>query len=156
MSADDNIPEHCPGVGTEQSGKAAACEGCPNQSICASAGPAPPDPDIDTIAQRLEAVKHKILILSGKGGVGKSTVTANIARCLATTHDKEVGVLDVDLCGPSQPTIMGCQGESVHQSGCGWSPVFVDDNLSLMSAGFLLPTEGVSLSQSRCKSRLQV
>ena len=81
----------------------------------------------------------------GKGGVGKSTVTANLARCLATTYNKEVGVLDIDLCGPSQPTIMGCQGESVHQSGSGWSPVFVDDNLSLMSAGFLLPTEDTAL-----------
>ena len=35
---DENIPEQCPGTGTEQSGKAAACEGCPNQQICASAG----------------------------------------------------------------------------------------------------------------------
>jgi len=138
MGETENIPEHCPGVGTEESGKADACNGCPNQKICASAGPALPDPDVDTIAQRLENVKHKILILSGKGGVGKSTVTANIARCLSTKFDKEVGVLDVDICGPSQPTILGCQGESVHQSGSGWSPVFVDDNLSLMSAGFLM------------------
>ena len=82
-------------------------------------------------------MKHKVLVLSGKGGVGKSTVTANLARCLASVHDLEVGVLDIDLCGPSQPTILGCQGESVHQSGSGWSPVFVDDNLSLMSAGYV-------------------
>ena len=81
----------------------------------------------------------------GKGGVGKSTVTANLARCLATVHNKEVGVLDIDLCGPSQPTILGCQGESVHQSGSGWSPVFVDDGLSLMSAGFLLPSPDTAL-----------
>ena len=39
--------------------------------------------------------------MSGKGGVGKSTVTANLARCLASVHDLEVGVLDIDLCGPS-------------------------------------------------------
>ena len=83
-----------------------------------------------------------IVFSEGKGGVGKSTVTANVARCLASVHNKEVGVLDVDLCGPSQPTILGCEGESVHQSGSGWSPVFVDDNLSLMSAGFLLPSQG--------------
>jgi len=145
MAMDENVPDECPGVGTEESGKASACDGCPNQKICASAGPAAPDPDIDIIAERLSGVKHKLLILSGKGGVGKSTVTANLVRCLATTHNKEVGVLDIDLCGPSQPTIMGCQGESVHQSGSGWSPVFVDDNLSLMSAGFLLPTEDTAL-----------
>ena len=97
------------------------------------------------IAERLAGVKHKILVLSGKGGVGKSTVTANLARCLASVGDSEVGVLDIDLCGPSQPTILGCAGETVHQSGSGWSPVFVDDNLSLMSAGFLLPSPDTAL-----------
>ena len=66
MAMDENVPEECPGVGTEQSGKASACDGCPNQKICASAGPAPPDPDIDIIAERLSGVKHKILILSGE------------------------------------------------------------------------------------------
>jgi len=133
-------PESCPGTGTEESGKAAACEGCPNQSICAAAGPAQPDPDVALIADRLSGVKHKILVLSGKGGVGKSTVTANIARALAQNEDISVGVLDIDLCGPSMPRIMGCEGEGVHQSGSGWSPVYVEDNLSIMSAGFLLPS----------------
>ena len=66
MAMDENVPEECPGVGTEQSGKASACDGCPNQKICASAGPAPPDPDIDIIAERLSGVKHKILVLSGE------------------------------------------------------------------------------------------
>ncbi|XP_023337581.1 cytosolic Fe-S cluster assembly factor nubp1 isoform X2 [Eurytemora carolleeae] len=133
-------PEHCPGTGTELSGKVDACQGCPNQNICASAGPAVPDPDIATIAERLADVKHKVLVLSGKGGVGKSTVTANLARCLATKPDLNIGILDIDLCGPSQPRILGCEGEGVHQSGSGWSPIFIDDNLSVMSAGFLLPS----------------
>jgi len=133
-------PESCPGTGTEQSGKADACAGCPNQNICAAAGPALPDPDIALIAERLAGVKHKILVLSGKGGVGKSTVTANLARCLALNEDVSVGVLDIDLCGPSMPRILGCEGEGVHQSGSGWSPVYVEDNLSIMSAGFLLPS----------------
>merc|ERR1719328_148515 len=133
-------PDHCPGTGTEMSGKADACEGCPNQKICASAGPAPVDPDIAVISERLAGVKHKVLVLSGKGGVGKSTVTANLARCLAQNEDVTVGVLDIDLCGPSMPRILGCEGEGVHQSGSGWSPVFVEDNLGVMSAGFLLPS----------------
>jgi len=133
-------PEECPGTGTDQSGKADACAGCPNQKICAAAGPALPDPDIAIIAERLAGVKHKILVLSGKGGVGKSTVTANIARCLALHEEVSVGVLDIDLCGPSMPRILGCEGESVHQSGSGWSPIYVEDNLSIMSAGFLLPS----------------
>ena len=44
-------------------------------------------------AERLAEVKHKVLVLSGKGGVGKSTVTANLARCIANNPDFNVGVL---------------------------------------------------------------
>ncbi|RVE51383.1 hypothetical protein evm_003938 [Chilo suppressalis] len=49
-----------------------------------------------------------------------------------------VGVLDADICGPSQPRVLGVGGERVHHSGSGWSPVYVSDNLCLMSIGFLL------------------
>jgi Mrp family chromosome partitioning ATPase len=52
--------------------------------------------------------------------------------------EKNFGVLDIDICGPSQPRVFGVLGEQVHQSGSGWSPVYIDDNLSLMSIGFLL------------------
>ncbi|KAI8426617.1 hypothetical protein MSG28_005397 [Choristoneura fumiferana] len=50
----------------------------------------------------------------------------------------KVGILDADICGPSQPRVLGVRGEQVHNSGSGWSPVYVSDNLSLMSIGFLL------------------
>jgi len=142
----EKAPEHCPGTESEDAGKADACQGCPNQKICADAQPKAPDPDIDVIADRLSGVKRKILVLSGKGGVGKSTVTMMVARALASSssgggrQDTNVGVLDIDLCGPSLPKAFGVEGEQVHQSGSGWSPVFVEDNLSLMSAGFLLPS----------------
>jgi len=132
-------PEHCPGTESSEAGKASACDGCPNQKICASAQPQAPDPDIALIAEKLSNVKHKVLILSGKGGVGKSSVTSLLARGLAS-GDRNVGVLDIDICGPSLPRIFGVEGEQIHQSGSGWSPVFVDDNLSVMSAGFLLPS----------------
>jgi hypothetical protein len=49
--------------------------------------------------------------------------------------------MDVDICGPSVPTIMGVAGEPVHQSASGLSPVYVDDNLAVMSVGFLLPEQ---------------
>ena len=137
----EQAPEHCPGTESQDAGKADACQGCPNQKICAEAQPKAPDPDIDVIADRLSGVKRKILVLSGKGGVGKSTVTMMVARALASADsDTNVGVLDIDLCGPSLPKAFGVEGEQVHQSGSGWSPVFVEDNLSLMSAGFLLPS----------------
>ena len=69
---------------------------------------------------------------------------SKISKCTQNEENESsevnVGVLDIDLCGPSLPRIFGVEGEQVHQSGSGWSPVYVEDNLSLMSAGFLLPT----------------
>lgn len=136
-SVPDNAPDHCPGTNSEGAGKADACQGCPNQSVCAVL-PKGPDPAIEEIKQKLKNVKHKILILSGKGGVGKSTFTAHLAHALGAKDDRQIGVLDVDICGPSMPRIMGTEGETVHQSGSGWSPVYVTDNVSMMSVGFLL------------------
>ena len=63
-------PDHCPGTESTDAGTASACQGCPNQNICASATPKGPDPDIEVIAENLSNVKRKILVLSGKGGVG--------------------------------------------------------------------------------------
>lgn len=83
-------------------------------------------------------VAHKILVLSGKGGVGKSSFSACLARGLATNDQLQVGLLDIDICGPSIPKLMGLEREQVHQSGSGWSPVYTDDNLGVMSVGFLL------------------
>ncbi|KAI8800167.1 nucleotide-binding protein 1 [Cladochytrium replicatum] len=140
VPADAN--EHCPGTNSDQAGKASACEGCPNQSICAS-GPAAPDPALPQIAARLANVKNVLLVLSGKGGVGKSTLSTTLSFALAAEDDKplQVGALDIDICGPSIPRMTGLVGEQVHQSNSGWSPVYVADNLAVMSVGFLLADE---------------
>ena len=83
-----------------------------SKQICASSTPKAPDPDIQVIANRLKNVKRKILILSGKGGVGKSTLTAMLARALANSDENiNVGVLDIDLCGPSCPRVFGVANE---------------------------------------------
>lgn len=134
----ENAPEHCPGTESEDAGKASACQGCPNQSECASSLPKGPDPAVEEVRLRMASVKHKILVVSGKGGVGKSTFTAQLAYGLASDENQQVAVLDVDICGPSIPKLMGLEGEQVHQSGSGWSPVYVEDNLGVMSVGFLL------------------
>lgn len=55
--------------------------------------------------------------------------------------DLNFGVLDIDICGPSQPRVFGVIGEQVHQSLSGWSPIYIDDNLSVMSIGFLLGSQ---------------
>lgn len=131
-------PEHCPGPESQQAGQADSCAGCPNQQICASA-PKGPDPDIPLISARLENVKHKILVLSGKGGVGKSTFTTLLAHAFSANPDSNVGIMDTDICGPSIPKMMGVEDETIHVSSGGWSPVWVTDNLGVMSIQFMLP-----------------
>eukprot|EP00798_Chlamydomonas_sp_ICE-L_P015247 gene15247-21329_t len=139
------VPANCPGTSSEKAGKESACAGCPNQQACASA-PKGADPDLVAIAARMANIKHKILVLSGKGGVGKSTFSAQLAFALVSLLDIDirgpignVGLLDIDICGPSVPKMLGLEGQEVHQSNEGWSPVYVEDNLAVMSIGFMLP-----------------
>ena len=93
---------------------------------------------------RLCLVKHKVLVLSGKGGVGKSTTACQLAFTLAA-EGNSVGLLDVDICGPSVPRMLGLSGREVQQSGSGWTPISVDlegdtdGELLVMSVGFMLP-----------------
>ena len=129
--------EHCPGPESDLAGKGDACAGCPNQAICATA-PKGPDPDIPLITERLSAIKHKILVLSGKGGVGKSTFTTMLANAFACDRQKMVGIMDTDICGPSIPRMMDVEAETIHVSNAGWSPVWVG-NLAVMSVQFMLP-----------------
>ncbi|KAK6144853.1 hypothetical protein DH2020_021673 [Rehmannia glutinosa] len=53
--------------------------------------------------------------------------------------DFQVGLLDIDICGPSIPKMLGLEGQEIHQSNLGWSPVYVESNLGVMSIGFMLP-----------------
>jgi Mrp family chromosome partitioning ATPase len=129
----------CPGTSSDQAGQADACAGCPNQQACKTA-PKGPDPAIPFINDRMNTIRRKILILSGKGGVGKSTVTAHLALALAHRQENQIGVMDIDVCGPSIPRLFGLQHETVHQSNYGWSPVYALDNVGVMSIQFMLPS----------------
>ncbi|KAK2742922.1 cytosolic Fe-S cluster assembly factor nbp35 [Myotisia sp. PD_48] len=132
-------PEHCPGPTSENAGQGDACAGCPNQNICATA-PKGPDPDIPLINARLASVRHKILVLSGKGGVGKSTFSSLLAQAFASNPDSTVGIMDADICGPSIPKMMDVESETIHVTSDGWNPVWVSDNLAVMSILFMLPS----------------
>ncbi|KAH7637529.1 Nucleotide-binding protein 2 [Dermatophagoides farinae] len=89
----------------------------------------------------IENVKHVLLVLSGKGGVGKSTVSCQLALSLQHRGYK-VGILDIDICGPSTPRMLGLLGENVTQGSNGWIPIKYEKHdrpvLSVMSIGFLL------------------
>jgi len=84
-------------------------------------------------------------VLSGKGGVGKSTFSAQLSFALAKGGESQVGLMDVDICGPSIPRLLGLEGQEIHHSNTGWSPVYVEDNLAVMSVGFMLsdPSDAV-------------
>lgn len=145
---DMSVPASCPGVNSGSAGKSSSCAGCPNQTICASGKQKTPDPDIPIITKNLSGIKRKIAVLSGKGGVGKSTVCCALAKSVAAYIEGlngpniEVGVLDVDVCGPSVPVILGMCQERMHISAVGLSPAISPDGLlAVASVAFLINDE---------------
>jgi len=83
-------------------------------------------------------VKHVILVLSGKGGVGKSTVSVNLASALSA-HGRNVGLLDLDFHGPNIPKMLGIEGQKPAVLEKRIEPVHVTGTLAVMSMAFLLP-----------------
>ena len=91
--------------------------------------------------KNLEKIKYKIAVLSGKGGVGKSFVTASLAFALAYLG-KQVGVLDADIYGPSIPKMMGVAGQPVMGTPDGRIiPVVAPLGVKVLSIGVMLPSE---------------
>jgi Mrp family chromosome partitioning ATPase/predicted Fe-Mo cluster-binding NifX family protein len=93
--------------------------------------------DQQQINNRMSQIKHKILVLSGKGGVGKSTVAANLAVSLSLAG-KMVGLLDIDIHGPSIPKILNLENKRLEAIDNYLFPVPVSPNLIVMSIGFML------------------
>ncbi len=94
--------------------------------------------DESKITDSLDKIKHKIVVLSGKGGVGKSTVSANLALSLAEKGYK-VGLLDSDIHGPSIPKMLGLEDKKPEPSEVGITPIFALPKLKVMSMAFLIP-----------------
>ncbi len=82
------------------------CDSCQQRSNCS-------DSDAIKIAGRMSRIKHKILVGSGKGGTGKSTVAANLAVTLKHRGYK-VGLLDADITGPDIPKLLGIEKIRIH------------------------------------------
>jgi Mrp family chromosome partitioning ATPase len=89
------------------------------------------------ISRALARIKNRILVFSGKGGVGKSTVAANLALALSLRGQK-VGALDVDIHGPNLAKMLGVEDKKMDVSAAGITPVPVNENLRLVSMSFLL------------------
>jgi Mrp family chromosome partitioning ATPase len=91
------------------------------------------------IKERLSKIKHKIVVMSGKGGVGKTTIAVNLAIKLASTGHT-VGILDVDITGPNVPLMLNMEGKrpNVNPEKGTFNPVIGPLNLRVMSMAFLL------------------
>lgn len=89
------------------------------------------------LKKSLARIKHKIIVMSGKGGVGKSTVSVNLATSLAM-RGYEVGILDADIHGPNIPKMLHIENEEVMSDEDGLTPVMVPPHMKVMSMAFLL------------------
>jgi len=93
------------------------------------------------LRKRMGSIKHKIAVISGKGGVGKSLVTVNLAVALAMAGRKgKVGILDADIHGQSVPKMMGLKGERLPAGPPGVFPPIGPLDIKVVSTAFLLPS----------------
>lgn len=91
--------------------------------------------------ENVSKIKNVIVVLSGKGGVGKSSVAVNLAYFLAM-QGKSIGVMDVDFHGPSIPKLLGIEGKKLAADKSGkMSPVKITDNFHAISIGLLLDSQ---------------
>lgn len=94
------------------------------------------------LKSKMGKVKHKIAVISGKGGVGKSTVAVNLATAFSVRgHPERIGILDADIHGPSVPKIMGLSGQRMQSGPPGIFPASDSLGIKVVSMGFLLPDE---------------
>ncbi|MFW9930501.1 MAG: Mrp/NBP35 family ATP-binding protein [Candidatus Thorarchaeota archaeon] len=98
----------------------------------------PLDQENIQLAEKLMKIKHKIVIMSGKGGVGKSTISANLAISLAS-RNRKVGILDSDIHGPCIPSLLGVKNKRPEVSNNKIVPVSGPFNLKVVSIDFFLP-----------------
>jgi ATP-binding protein involved in chromosome partitioning len=97
--------------------------------------------ETNLIQNKMNKIKHKIAIISGKGGVGKSLVTVNLATMLKIGTDRKVGIFDADLTGPCVPKMLGIKGNRLKAAPLGINPVVGPLGIEVVSMDFLLPDD---------------
>ena len=97
-----------------------------------------PNPEMDGLMRNISMIDNTIVVMSGKGGVGKSTVSVNIARSLAKSG-KKVGILDLDMHGPDVPKMLGMEGMKAEIANERIIPIEAENGLKMMSMSLLIP-----------------
>jgi len=98
----------------------------------------------EKLKRNMSQIKHKILVLSNKGGVGKSLVAVNLA-CSLSEKGFKIGILDADLHGPSVATMLGFEGKKLQGSSEGIIPMSVSSDLVAVSMASLIETSDAPL-----------
>jgi ATP-binding protein involved in chromosome partitioning len=107
-----------------------------------SPAPGSAEQEGQSLKASMSKIKHKLIVLSGKGGVGKSTVTANLAIALASEgHVSKVGVLDADITGPSIPKMLGVRSHGLAMGPPGVFPALGPYNMKVISMDYFLATD---------------
>lgn len=101
------------------------------------------------INSRMSKIGQKVVVMSNKGGVGKSTVTTNIGVSLAESGYK-VGIADADIHGPNIPKMLGVEGTRLKSTKLGIEPLSIEENIKVVSLAFLIerPDEPVAWRDS--------
>ncbi|MBN2810004.1 MAG: Mrp/NBP35 family ATP-binding protein [Deltaproteobacteria bacterium] len=113
----------------------ATCGSCSSSGSCSAEEKQKREEEV--LQSRLSQIKHRIVVMSGKGGVGKSTVAVSLAVTLAQQGHK-VGLLDADIHGPNLPKMLGLDNKRLQASEGGIIPEPVMENLTVVSMAFLL------------------
>src|SRR5205809_5240373 len=92
------------------------------------------------LTARLASVRHVVAVMSGKGGVGKSSLTANLAAALAM-QGKQVGVVDADINGPTQAKMLGARQQHLQVANGAVLPAIGAGGIKLMSMDLMLPRD---------------
>jgi ATP-binding protein involved in chromosome partitioning len=119
----------------EECEKDSTCETCDQTSSCSQQEKEAHAQE--KLKSKLSNIKHRIMVMSGKGGVGKSTVSTNLAVALSQDGFK-VGLLDADIHGPNIPKMLGIEFQHVESFGKGMIPVEVFPNLRVISMAFFI------------------
>ena len=120
---------------SENCAEGATCGSCSSSESCSAEDKQKREEEV--LQARLSHIKHRLVVMSGKGGVGKSTIAVSLAVSLARQGHK-VGLLDADIHGPNLPKMLGLENKRLQASEGGIIPEPVMENLSVVSMAFLL------------------